>query len=231
MTSVPHGRTSEAEGIHPGVAALAAELAARRRPPWASPFHWWGPAWARPEPQGLDELVAQGVLSAGLADRLRETVTAGGSVVVAAGPSRVGKSTLAAALAEWIPVERQRVYPRGCYETFDFIAETTAGERTLLVNEIGPHLPIYLWGDAARRVLALARDGAQLIATIHADSPEEVVYQLSRPPVAATPDEIAALGTVVFLGPPEGGGDRWRVRRVARFHATGQGVMVEEGGV
>lgn len=153
----------------------------------------------------------------------------GRSIVVAAGPSRVGKSTLAGALAAEIPTETERVYVRGGYETFDFVGRAGAGGTALLVNELSPHLPIYLWGGAARRVLRLAGDGAQMIATIHADSPEEIVYQLARPPVGAAPDEIAALGTVVFLGPPAAdGGDRWRVSRIVRLRASAHGITVEE---
>jgi len=205
------------------------DLEARRGPPWREPFHWWGPSWHRPQPLSLGELVEDGVLDQATAAGLGLIVQDGGSIVVAAGSSRVGKSTLAGALAAAIPTETERVYVRGGYETFDFVGRAGAGGTVLLVNELSPHLPIYLWGGAARRVLRLAGDGAQMIATIHADSPEEVVYQLARHPVGATPDEIAALGTVVFLGPPAAdGGARWRVRRVVRFRATAQGITVED---
>ncbi len=166
-------------------------------------------------------------------ERLRRLVRSGGSVVVAAGPSRVGKSTLADALAGELPAETARVYVRGSYETFDFVgaAEAAGGTRTaLLVNEISPHLPIYLWGQGARRVLGLARYGAQVIATMHADSPEEVIYQLARQPVGATPDEIAALASVVFLGPASEDGNRWKVVRIVRLHSTGHGILVDEIG-
>ena len=205
------------------------ELDLRRLPSWRSSFHWWGPTWERPTRRSLAELVANAVVDPATADALRRHLRAGGSVVVAAGPSRVGKSTLADALAVELPDETGRVYVRGGYETFDFVGEVDASRTALLVNEISPHLPIYLWGSAARRVLRMAADGAQLIATMHADTPDEVVFQLARRPVGATPAEIAALGMVVFLGPasPDEGG-WWRVVRAVRLHPTGQGVRVEE---
>lgn len=205
------------------------DLEARRGPSWREPFHWWGPSWHRPQPRSLGELVEDGVLDQATAAGLGLAVQEGGSMVVAAGPSRIGKSTLAGALAAEIPTEIERVYVRGGYETFDFVERAGVGGRVLLVNELSPHLPIYLWGGAARRVLGVAGDGAQMIATIHADSPEEVVYQLARQPVGATPDEIAALGTVVFLGPPAAdGGDRWRVSRIVRLRAAAHGITVED---
>jgi len=175
------------------------------------------------------QLQDDGVLDLVMATALRDAVRAGESFVVAAGPSRVGKSTLANALAQELLPSVERIYVRGSYETFDFVAERSAARRALLVNEISPHLPIYLWGSAARRTLRLAGDGGQLIATIHADSPEEVVYQLARQPVGATPDEIAALGAIVFLGPPATDAkDPWRVSRIVRLRATAQGISVED---
>ena len=169
------------------------------------------------------------MLDLDVADALRRAVQAGESVVVAAEPSRVGKSTLADALVQELPAGAERVYIRGCYETFAFADNVGAARMALLVNEISPHLPTYLWGAAARRLLRLARDGAQVIGTIHASTPDDVVYQLSRQPVGATPDEIAALGTLVLLGPPSADGiDRWRVRSVVTLRAMGQGIRIEE---
>ena len=204
------------------------ELDARRLPSWRSPFHWWGPTWGRPTRRSLADLTADAVVDPATADALRQHIRAGGSIVVAAGPSRVGKSTLADALAGELPTGTGRVYVRGGYETFDFVHEIDMGRTALLVNEISPHMPVYLWGSGARRVLRMAGEGAQVIATMHADSPDEVVFQLARQPVGATPDEIAAVGMAVFLGPAADDEGRWRVVRVVRLHATGQGVRVEE---
>ena len=205
------------------------ELSGRRLPSWRSPFHWWGPSWGLPARRSLADLVGEDVVDPATADALRQHVRRGGSVVVAAGPSRVGKSTFADALAGELPDEVERVYVRGGYETFDFVDEADLSRTVVLVNEISPHLPVYLWGQAARRVLRMAREGSQVIATMHADSPEEVVFQLARQPIGAAPEEIAALSTLVFLGPsPADDGVRWCVVRVVRLHATGHGVRVED---
>lgn len=213
--------------MHPDEASFRDELEWRRLPPWHAPFHWWGPSWNRAQPRRLDELVEDGVLDHGTAATLVRAVHGGESIIVAAEPSRVGKSTLAAALVAELPEETEHIYIRGSFETFDFAGERDASRRALLVNEFSPHLPIYLWGGAARRVLQLAGESAQVMGTIHASAPEEVIYQLSRQPIGATPAEIAALGMVVLLGPPSPStGDRWTVSRVVRLRATSHGVRV-----
>lgn len=213
--------------MHPDEASFRDELEWQRLPSWQEPFHWWGPSWNRAQPRRLDELVEDGVLDHATAATLVRAVHGGESIIVAAEPSRVGKSTLAAALVAELPEETEHIYIRGSFETFDFAGERDASRRALLVNEFSPHLPIYLWGGAARRVLQLAGEGAQVIGTIHASAPEEVIYQLSRQPIGATPAEIAALGTLVFLGPLAGNdGGQWRVTRAVRLFNTGRGVRV-----
>jgi hypothetical protein len=64
------------------------------------------------------------------------------------------------------------VYLRGNFETFRFItdANASAGSSILVANEISPFLDVYLWGSAARRVLAKAQRGWPLWTTIHAGS-------------------------------------------------------------
>jgi hypothetical protein len=62
---------------------------------------------------------------------------------------------------------------------------------------------------------------------MHADSPDEIVYQLSRQPVGASSDEIAALGTIVLLAPPSELDEVWTVGRLLRMTATRHGVRIE----
>jgi type IV secretory pathway ATPase VirB11/archaellum biosynthesis ATPase len=166
---------------------------------WHEPFHWWGPPWNPAPARTLAELVALDMLSDQQAAWLTRHVRNGGSVVVAAGPQGAGKSTLAHALIQEIPPDRQAVYVRGMYETFEWEEATEPERTTLLVNEISPHLPIYAWSETARRVLVLAESGSQVIATLHADTIEEVIAQLAAYPIRATASQLAALDVVVFL--------------------------------
>ena len=71
------------------------------------------------------------------------------------------------------------------------------------------HLPIYLWGPGARRALAAARTGYQLVATAHATSVDEFVYSLASSPMRAPAEEIAAIHLLALL-------DAWLERGAIR---------------
>ena len=150
-------------------------------------------------PLSLANLVAQGVLNADKAEWLADHVRHGGSVVVAALRSGTGKSTLAHALIAEVDPERSRVYVRGSHEPFDWLASSDPNRTTILVNEISDHLPVYCWGGCAKRVLALAANGYQVIATLHADSPASFLALLQSPEIGASAADIVALDIVVFL--------------------------------
>jgi hypothetical protein len=79
------------------------------------------------------------------------------------------------------------------------------GQATLLVNEMSDHLPIYCWDRCAKRVLALAASGFQVLATVHAGTSSEFISNMRTPAIGATDAEIVALNTVVFIDiTPEG---------------------------
>jgi type IV secretory pathway ATPase VirB11/archaellum biosynthesis ATPase len=167
--------------------------------PWEQPFYWWGPPWTPPNPISLADLAGQGVIQAPQAASLAAHIRAGRSLVVAALRSGTGKSTLAHALIDDIDPDRNPVYIRGTYEPFDWLAYSQSAQTTLLINEISDHLPVYCWGDCAKQVLFLAGGGYQVIATLHADSPESFLALMRSPGIGASEGEIVALDTVVFL--------------------------------
>ena len=174
------------------------------------PFHWWGPRWERPEPRGVAGLVADGTLDLGSAARLALLAEGGASLVVCAGPSHAGKTTLLTACAALLPPEVARRYPRGAFESFAFLAEPgfEPGRAALLVNEISPHLPVYLWGPGVAVALRAAAAGCQLLTTAHARSGEEFVRSLAGPPLRVPLGLVGAVGAVAVLRPGPGGRHR-----------------------
>jgi hypothetical protein len=189
-------------------------LSSIRRPhSYDEPFGWWGPVWSSPAPRSIGDLVRDEVLTAESAGLLGVLLGRGASVVVAAGPSGAGKTTLLTALLDFLPAGTRRIYVRGCYEPFDFLGATEPTTSALLVNELSPHLPIYLWGPGVRRTLEAVRGGYQLLATAHATSVDEFVYSLAGYPLRIPATEIAAIDLLVLL-------DAWRdgqkVRREVR---------------
>jgi hypothetical protein len=188
-------------------------------------------------PLSIVELVRAGTLDANLAALTWLLIEARVPVIVAAAAGRVGKSTLLAALLEFLPVGTRRQVLAGAREDFTWLREaSTLGWRPddtgrarapivhldaapadpattfLVAPELSNHLPGYTWGEHARiAVRAISRDYG-LGATIHADSLEEVFGQLGGPGVGLTDDELSRLGLVLVLRHLDAG------RRVVAAH-------------
>jgi hypothetical protein len=201
---------------------------------------WWGFQPIPPQPRSIVELIAGRTLDAELASLLWLLVEARQPVVVAAERGRTGKTTLLHALLDFLPPGTRRVELGGLAETFEWlpharelgwrgpmVVDETVGERCdpsttyLVAAELSDHLPAYTWGDAARVVVRAISVGYGLGATIHADSLEEVLRELHRPPVALTDDELSRLGVVLILRavpPPPGDTYPGPLRRVVAAH-------------
>jgi hypothetical protein len=152
------------------------------------------------------------------------------SLVVVAGESKVGKTTLLSALLDFLPPNTRRVYPRGCFESFAFLSDPVIdpSQTALLINEISPHLPVYLWGPAVGRVLDAAQQGFMLVATSHADSVYEFVGALTGSPLRVPPAQVAAIEIVVVMERDETNLSGRRVRGVWRLEPTRSGIGIAE---
>jgi hypothetical protein len=171
----------------------------KRQTSYLEPFGWWGPVWTPPVARSLDELVTGCTLPDKLAHVLTTLVGRRASIVVASGPSGAGKTTFLTALLDQLPSGTTRVYVRGCYEPFDFLDLTDPATTALLVNEISPHLPIYLWGPGVRRTLQAVAAGYQLAATAHAESIEDFVYSLSTYPLRLPASLLRGIDLLILL--------------------------------
>jgi len=193
-------------------------------------FGWWGPVWRTPEPRSIVQLIRDGVLPSDVAAAIWALVARRASVVVVAGPSGAGKTTVATALLDLLPEATERMYLRGCYEPFAFLDDPAVvpDRTTLLANEISPHLPIYLWGPAVGRSLAAIGAGFQFLGTAHATSAEEFVGTLAGYPLRVPAADIARVHLVVVLAAWDDGGI---FRREARAIASLAPVDRPGGGI
>jgi type IV secretory pathway ATPase VirB11/archaellum biosynthesis ATPase len=185
-----------------------------------------------PEPRSIVELLRAGTLDAELAATLWLLVEGRVPLIVAADARGVGKSTLLAALLDFLPPGTRLIELSGEDETFDWlpqaselgwhgvarppepgVAPVRPDDTVLLAAELSEHTPAYTWGEAARVAVRAASIGYGLAATIHADSLDDVFDALRRPPVASSDDELSRLGVVLILR--RMAGDR---RRVAAAH-------------
>lgn len=200
------------------------------RPRYEQPFHWWGPGWQPRPARTLRDLLVEGALDTEQAAFLWAALARRWSLAVVGGPSGIGKSTLLAALAPFLPTESQRVYLRGSYESFAFLRDEALDplRSVLLINEISPHLPVYLWGPAVQRALALREQGFTLLATAHARTPFEFMGLLTGGPLRIPSRHAAAFDLCLLLAAdssvPTGGrlSEIWRMQA-----APPQGVTLD----
>ena len=197
---------------------------------YSTPFWWWGPGWAAPARRGIDELMRDETLDSWTAAHLWAALARRRSLAVISGPSGAGKTTLLTALLDFLPPRTRRIYPRGCFETFAFLSDPafTPAETALLINEISPHLPVYLWGPAVARTLESADLGYTVLATAHADTVQEFVGVLTGSPLRLSTSLVAAFEFVVVMERSAQTRSGRRVRGVWRLERTASGVDLEE---
>ena len=181
---------------------------------YQDPSRWWGGQGRSEDPLSLLDLVRNGTLDLELASLLWLLVEKKVSIIVAASPQRAGKTTLLSTLIDFMPPWFERVYTTGRDEDFSFLPETDPSKTYVMVPELSDHTPAYLWGERLRTLFEALGEGYSMAATMHADSPQEVVAMLREQPVSVPGDLIASIGVVVNLVLLSD--ERETMRRVAR---------------
>lgn len=196
------------------------------------PYSWWGPGWQERTERSLADLLRDRTIDLERAAFIWAGLARRQSLAVIAGPSGAGKTTLLTALLPLLPSETRRVYLRGGFETFAFLGDAAIepGNSALLINEISPHLPVYLWGPAVRKALAAKSAGFMLLATAHAESAAQFVSLLAGSPLRVPVVEIAAFDLVVLLEASHESESGRRVAGVWRMTPAREGVSLTEWG-
>ena len=161
---------------------------------WYSRFPdgWWGYHWAPPTPMSAVELIGTPTIDTRLMATLWAVVNRRRSVMLSSEAPQAGKTTLLSALVDFLPDDTTGIFVRGWWEDYDWLDEIEPGTGYLLINEMSDHLPIYVWGRAARGALMLAGKGWGLGATMNADSLPEAVAALQSQ-LGATDTDLAGL--------------------------------------
>ncbi|HEY7833283.1 MAG TPA: hypothetical protein VIG30_06920 [Ktedonobacterales bacterium] len=167
-----------------------------------SPYHRRRWHYDSDQPLSVAQLIAAGSLDAPTAALLWICAQRHRSLIVS-GPTDptpgVGKTTTLNALLEFLPAGTTLVYTMGMYEDFDFVTETEAASTCVLANEVSDHLPIYMWGRVARKLLRLPADGFAIATSCHADTIDDVLAMLQRD-LRLDRAEVGQLGVVVNIG-------------------------------
>ncbi len=128
----------------------------------------------------ITQLIQAGTLDSSVGAFLWAMLARRASVIVAAGPRLIGKSTTLHALTSFLPKDTQVVSAIGQHETFDFVNGSYPSKTYILVSEISDHTPRYLSGPGVDRLFQLLESGYRMGATLHADSPEEVIQVIKN---------------------------------------------------
>lgn len=161
---------------------------------WLSRFPegWWGYHWEPPRPLSAVEIIGIGSLDVRLMAALWAVVARRRGVMLASEAPQAGKTTTLSALVDFLPPGTVGVFLRGWRGDFGWTDEIGPERGYLLINEMSDHLPIYVWGAAARGALQLAGRGYGVGATMHADSLPEALEVL-RGQLGATDADLAGL--------------------------------------
>jgi len=153
-------------------------------------------------PLSVAQLISLGSLDAATAALLWLLVGHHQSLIVS-GPTDptpgVGKTTTLNALLGFLPGGSTLVYTVGMYEEFDFTAEVDPWATCVLANEVSDHLPIYMWGKVARRLLQLPEQGFAVATSCHADTVSDVLRMLRRD-LRVPESHIRRLGVIINIG-------------------------------
>ena len=190
------------------------------------PESWWGwHGYNHPEPLSITEILRAGTMSPRLAATFWMAIEHGLSIIVAANPPGAGKTTILTALLAFAHPDASVYFTRGWGEQFRLPPPPADGEAPtyIMINEISDHLPVYSWGPYVQRAFELIAEGYALASTLHADSVEGVIEQLTDE-CDVPPRLVGHLAFVVplFVGTRDGRRLR-RVREVGVLEPLGDG--------
>ena len=164
-----------------------------------APSSWWGGPGRDENRLTILDLIRNDTLDVDTAALLWLLIDAKKSIVVAAVPQLAGKTTLLTALLDLVPPRYEKVFTRGRDEDFSWVPRTTPVNTYVFVPELSDHTPAYLWGDGLKRLFGELERGYSMGATIHADTPEQVLATLEGPPIFIHRELLANLHAVVTL--------------------------------
>lgn len=162
------------------------------------PVGWWGWSWEPPVPMSLTEILAAGNIDLRTAALCWLVLEAHGSMLIAAEQPHSGKTTTLTAFLDVLPSSVRRIFIRGWAETFDYVRHTEPARTLLLANELSSHLPVYLWGPKAVETFRTLRRGYALASTLHADTADEAVTQLTDE-LGVDPADLARVDLLLVM--------------------------------
>ncbi|MFH1267028.1 MAG: hypothetical protein ABIK89_14980, partial [Planctomycetota bacterium] len=163
------------------------------------------------------DLIRAGTISVEMSAYALRAMLDGASLLTGARPGGAGKTTLMAALLNFLPPEVPIVTVDEARVIDDSLARDPNEPACYLAHEIGSgHWYGYLWGRDVARFLSLVDHSRRIASCLHADTLDELTGILCSPPLTATRQSFGRVGLVLFM---HVGGSAGRTRRrVATFY-------------
>jgi len=171
----------------------------------------------------LVDLIRAGTIDVETSAYAMRAMREGASLLTGARPGGAGKTTLMAALLNFLPPDVPIVTVDGPQVIAAGLASSAAEPFCYLAHEIGSgHWYGYIWGPDVARFLSLIEGPRRIASCLHADTLDELTDVVCSPPLGATGESLGRVGLILFMH-VSGRMGRCR-RRVATFHeADGNG--------
>ncbi len=167
----------------------------------------------------LIDLIEAGTVDLPLAAYLVAVMRAGGSLLVGARPGGAGKTTVMAALLNFLPDETAIQPIEGPVVLRQGLSDEVYGETCYLAHEIGDGFYYaYIWGEEARDFFRLAGRGHIIASNLHADTLSEAEAQLVGEN-RVDPADLRAVTLKIFMRTARGPDFRMR-RWISYVHES-----------
>jgi hypothetical protein len=169
------------------------------------------------------DLVRAGTLSVEMAAYAMRAMRGGASLLTGARPGGAGKTTLMAALLNFLLLGAPVITVEGPGAIRNGANRRDTEPACYLAHEIGSgHWYGYIWGRDVAEFVSLIGGQRRIASCLHADTLEELTGILCSPPLQVSRESLGQVGLILFMHiAPGPHGHR---RRVAAFwEADGQG--------
>jgi len=163
------------------------------------------------------DLIRAGTIDVPMAAYAMRAMRRGASLLTGARPGGAGKTTLMAAILNFLPPNVPIVTVDRPGVIADALSAGPRGPACYLAHEIGSgHWYGYIWGRHVGDFLDLIEGSRRVASCLHADTLDELTGIVCSPPLGADPEALARVGLIMFMH-VSGHFGQCR-RRVAAFH-------------
>lgn len=165
------------------------------------------------------DLIQARTISLEMAAHAWRAMDQGASLLTGARPGGAGKTTLMAAILNFLPPNVPIVTVDSPHVITDALATSVDKPACYLAHEIGSgYWYGYIWGGDVARFLSLIGGGRRIASCLHADTLEELGQIVCSPPLEASAQLLARVDLILFMHLDAQMGS-YR-RRVATFYET-----------